>query len=95
MLGNASPASATDVGRFVYDFREGSAEMRDLLRRKGGDLAECKAPLGRDRETGVCGDPDSIDVFDRVGLDYGSCSPSGLPIARLAAAQATLKGGSE
>ncbi|HEX4962509.1 MAG TPA: pyruvate, phosphate dikinase [Thermoanaerobaculia bacterium] len=44
---------------------------------------------------GVCGehggDPQSIDFFERVGLDYVSCSPYRVPIARLAAAQAALK----
>ncbi len=43
---------------------------------------------------GVCGehggDPQSIDFFERVGLDYVSCSPYRVPIARLAAAQANL-----
>ena len=44
---------------------------------------------------GICGehggDPDSIDFCHRVGLDYVSCSPFRVPIARLAAAQATLR----
>ena len=44
---------------------------------------------------GVCGehggDPASIEFFDKVGLDYVSCSPFRVPIARLAAAQARLK----
>jgi pyruvate,orthophosphate dikinase len=43
---------------------------------------------------GVCGehggDPESIDFFYRAGLDYVSCSPFRVPIARLAAAQAIL-----
>ena len=45
-------------------------------------------------KVGVCGehggDPASIRFFDRVGLDYVSCSPFRVPIARLAAAQAAL-----
>ncbi len=48
-------------------------------------------------EIGICGehggDPDSIDFCYRVGLDYVSCSPYRVPIARLAAAQATLRHG--
>lgn len=44
---------------------------------------------------GVCGehggDPASIDFFHRVGLDYVSCSPFRVPIARLAAAQANIR----
>ena len=48
-------------------------------------------------ELGVCGehggDPDSIAFFHRAGLDYVSCSPYRLPIARVAAAQAVLDEG--
>jgi len=44
---------------------------------------------------GICGehggDPSSIDFCHRVGLDYVSCSPFRVPIARLAAAQAALR----
>ena len=45
-------------------------------------------------KVGVCGehggDPDSIHFFHKVGLDYVSCSPFRVPIARLAAAQAAV-----
>ena len=45
-------------------------------------------------KVGVCGehggDPDSIQFFQKVGLDYVSCSPYRVPIARLAAAQAAI-----
>jgi pyruvate,orthophosphate dikinase len=48
-----------------------------------------------DLETGVCGehggDPESIAICDRLGLDYVSCSPYRVPIARLAAAQSALR----
>jgi len=48
-------------------------------------------------ELGICGehggDPDSIEFCNEVGLDYVSCSPFRVPVARLAAAQAALKGG--
>jgi pyruvate,orthophosphate dikinase len=48
-----------------------------------------------DLHLGVCGehggDPDSIDFFDRTGLDYVSCSPYRVPIARLAAARSALQ----
>ena len=44
---------------------------------------------------GVCGehggDPSSIEFFQQAGLDYVSCSPYRVPIARLAAAQAAIK----
>ncbi len=49
-----------------------------------------------DLHVGVCGehggDPDSVKVFFGIGLDYVSCSPFRVPLARLAAAQATLSG---
>ncbi len=47
---------------------------------------------------GICGehggDPASIQFFDKVGLDYVSCSPYRVPVARLAAAQAAIRAGS-
>jgi len=63
-----------------------------------GQLVEMAVKAGRqvrpDIELGVCGehggDPASIDFFHRVGLNYVSCSPYRVPIARLAAAHATL-----
>ena len=49
-------------------------------------------------ELGICGehggDPSSVEFFYRVGLDYVSCSPYRVPIARLAAAQAAIRDGS-
>jgi len=66
-----------------------------------GDLVALGAERGRstraDLKLGVCGehggDPESIDLFWRVGLDYVSCSPFRVPIARLAAAQAIITNG--
>jgi pyruvate,orthophosphate dikinase len=63
-----------------------------------GQLVEDAVKRGRstrpDIKLGVCGehggDPESIDFFYRVGLDYVSCSPFRVPIARLAAAQAVI-----
>ena len=52
-----------------------------------------------DIHLGVCGehggDPKSIEFFHKVGLDYVSCSPYRVPVARLAAAQATVKFGKD
>lgn len=64
-----------------------------------GKLIKMAATLGRSEKTnlklGVCGehggDPSSIEFFNSVGLDYVSCSPYRVPIARLAAAQAVIK----
>jgi pyruvate,orthophosphate dikinase len=66
-----------------------------------GQLVEDAVTRGRatkpDLKLGVCGehggDPESIDFFYRVGLDYVSCSPFRVPIARLAAAQAVIANG--
>ena len=63
-----------------------------------GELVEIGCTRGRatrpDIKLGICGehggDPASIDFCERVGLDYVSCSPYRVPIARLAAAQAAL-----
>jgi pyruvate,orthophosphate dikinase len=50
-------------------------------------------------ELGICGehggDPDSIHKCEKIGLDYVSCSPFRVPVARLAAAQASLSGAAE
>jgi pyruvate,orthophosphate dikinase len=52
-----------------------------------------------DLEVGICGehggDPDSIAFCEEIGLDYVSCSPFRVPVARLAAAQAVLSGAAE
>ncbi len=66
-----------------------------------GQLVQMGFEKGRstrpDLKVGICGehggDPSSIEFCHRVGLDYVSCSPYRVPIARLAAAQATLKDG--
>jgi pyruvate, orthophosphate dikinase len=63
-----------------------------------GELVAIGVERGRavrpDLKLGICGehggDPSSIDFCERVGLDYVSCSPYRVPVARLAAAQATL-----
>jgi pyruvate, orthophosphate dikinase len=63
-----------------------------------GELVRTAVRLGRGRRAdiglGICGehggDPDSINFFHLIGLDYVSCSPFRLPIARVAAAQAAI-----
>ncbi|MCB9893140.1 MAG: pyruvate, phosphate dikinase [Planctomycetes bacterium] len=66
-----------------------------------GKLVEMGIQLGRktrkDLKVGICGehggDPESIEFCHNAGLDYVSCSPYRVPIARLAAAQAAIKAG--
>jgi pyruvate, orthophosphate dikinase len=94
--------SRDDIGRFLPQYLESGVLPYDPFARLDdegvGQLVRLACESGRgaraDLHLGVCGehggDPDSIDFFDRVGLDYVSCSPYRVPIARLAAAQATL-----
>ena len=68
-----------------------------------GKLIEMAIKLGRktrpDLEIGICGehggDPSSVEFCYRVGMNYVSCSPYRVPIARLAAAQAAISDKSE
>jgi pyruvate,orthophosphate dikinase len=94
--------SRDDIGRFLPHYLETDVLPFDPFARideEGvGQLVRMACERGRQARPGlhlgVCGehggDPDSVDFFDRVGLDYVSCSPYRVPIARLAAARATL-----
>ena len=94
--------SRDDSGSFLpFYIRNGLMEQDPFvtLDREGvGQLVELGAERGRktrsDIKLGICGehggDPQSIDFCEGVGLDYVSCSPFRVPIARLAAAQAAL-----
>lgn len=73
---------------FVSIDREGVGQLIEMAV-KGGRQTRSNMKLGICGEHG--GDPDSIEFCEMVGLDYVSCSPYRVPIARLAAAQATLK----
>jgi pyruvate,orthophosphate dikinase len=95
--------SRDDAGKFLPAYVESGILPRDpfvSLDQEGvGALVEMAAKSGRGvREhlkLGVCGehggDPASIAFFQKIGLDYVSCSPFRVPIARLAAAQAALR----
>ncbi|MGA9548266.1 MAG: putative PEP-binding protein, partial [Rhodomicrobium sp.] len=64
-----------------------------------GELVQIAADRGRKTrpgiKLGICGehggDPASIEICEKVGLDYVSCSPFRVPVARLAAAQAAVR----
>jgi pyruvate, orthophosphate dikinase len=66
-----------------------------------GELVRIGTERGRaarpDLKVGICGehggDPDSVHFFHHVGLDYVSCSPFRIPVARLEAGRVTLEGG--
>ena len=95
--------SRDDAGKFLsyyYDNKVYESDPFAHLDQKGvGKLVEMAAKLGRqtrpDLGLGICGehggDPTSVEFCHRVGLDYVSCSPFRVPIARLAAAQAAIK----
>ncbi|HEV7509515.1 MAG TPA: pyruvate, phosphate dikinase [Thermoanaerobaculia bacterium] len=94
--------SRDDAGRFLPHYVEHKIlpwdPFQSIDEEGVGQLVRLACEQGRAAREhlhlGVCGehggDPQSIDFFERVGLDYVSCSPYRVPIARLAAAQAAL-----
>ena len=94
--------SRDDVGTFMGDYLGNKildADPFQTIDTKGvGKLVEYGIQNGRSKrpqlKCGICGehggDPDSINFFNKIGLDYVSCSPFRVPIARLAAAQAAI-----
>ena len=97
--------SRDDAGKFLdayYDKKIYENDPFAKLDQKGvGKLVDMACKLGRsvnpDLHLGICGehggDPSSVEFCHRTGLDYVSCSPFRVPIARLAAAQAAIKEG--
>ena len=95
--------SRDDVGTFMGDYLGNKiidADPFQTIDVKGvGKLVEHGIQGGRskrpDLKCGICGehggDPDSIEFFNKIGLDYVSCSPFRVPIARLAAAQSAIR----
>ena len=77
-----------DVDPFVSIDQSGVGELVELASTRGRKVNK-KLKLGICGEHG--GDPKSIDFCSRTGLDYVSCSPFRVPVARLAAAQAELR----
>lgn len=95
--------SRDDINTFLPDYLQKEILPRDPFQSLDtggvGQLVEMGVRKGRTAKSnlkcGICGehggDPDSIHFCQKVGLDYVSCSPFRVPIARLAAAQAALK----
>jgi pyruvate,orthophosphate dikinase len=95
--------SRDDAGQFLREYADAGIYPRDpfiTIDVKGvGALVQMGCDKGRQQrpgiKLGVCGehggDPDSVDFFEECGLDYVSCSPYRVPVARLAAAQATIR----
>jgi pyruvate,orthophosphate dikinase len=93
----------TKFSKHYEDLKIFKADPFAVLDQEGvGKLVEMAVKLGRsvrpDLEVGICGEhggePSSVEFCYRVGMDYVSCSPYRVPIARLAAAQAAITGGS-
>ena len=94
--------SRDDTGKLIKEYVDKKIFEKDpfqTLDQKGvGSLVKTAAKLGRqtrpDLKMGICGehggDPASIEFCHRTGLDYVSCSPFRVPIARLAAARAAI-----
>ena len=99
--------SRDDAGKFLeayYDTKIFENDPFAKLDQKGvGKLMETAVKLGKGERAslhcGICGehggDPSSVEFCHKIGLDYVSCSPFRVPIARLAAAQAAIAEGDQ
>ena len=97
--------SRDDAGKFLNSYYDNKIFENDpfaKLDQDGvGKLMEIAVKLGKPvnpkLHIGICGehggDPSSVEFCNKIGLDYVSCSPFRVPIARLAAAQAAIKAG--
>jgi pyruvate,orthophosphate dikinase len=95
--------SRDDAGKFLGAYYDNKIYENDPFAKLDqvgvGKLVKMAAELGRktrpDLHLGICGehggDPSSVEFCHKVGLDYVSCSPFRVPIARLAAAQAAIR----
>ncbi|WML35608.1 pyruvate, phosphate dikinase [Clostridium sp. OS1-26] len=95
--------SRDDAGKFLKDYYDKKIYESDPFAKLDqvgvGKLVKMAAELGRkarpDIHLGICGehggDPSSVEFCHNVGLDYVSCSPFRVPVARLAAAQSQVK----
>ena len=94
--------SRDDAGKIIVDYMEKGILKADPFQELDRDGVGVLVRLGLEKgrstrsnlKIGICGehggDPSSIEFFDEVGLDYVSCSPYRVPIARLAAAQTVV-----
>ena len=97
--------SRDDAGKFLNSYYDNKIFENDpfaiLVQDGVGKLMEMAVKLGKPvnpkLHIGICGehggDPSSVEFCNKIGLDYVSCSPFRVPIARLAAAQAAIKAG--
>ena len=95
--------SRDDTGKIIKEYVDKGILEQDPFQTLDtvgiGKLVKMAVELGRstrpDIKLGICGehggDPKSVEFCHEIGLDYVSCSPFRVPIARLAAAQASIK----
>ncbi len=95
--------SRDDAGKFLFDYIDAKIWEHDPFERLDqlgvGSLMEIAVQKGRearpDLKIGICGEhggePTSVEFCHRLGLNYVSCSPYRVPVARLAAAQAAIR----
>jgi pyruvate, orthophosphate dikinase len=95
--------SRDDSGKFLDDYIERGIYKYDPFAQLDPDgvgglmriAIECGRKANRKLKIGICGehggDPQSVKLCHRLGLDYVSCSPYRIPVARLAAAQAAIE----
>ena len=91
--------SRDDAGMILTDYTDKGDPTAKIDREGVGELMKIAVEKGRsvrpDLHLGICGehggDPSSVEFCHMIGLDYVSCSPFRVPIARLAAAQAAIK----
>jgi pyruvate,orthophosphate dikinase len=92
---DAAPILTSYAGRAIFD----KDPFASIDQAGVGELVRAGVERGRrsrpELKVGICGehggDPDSVAFFHAVGMDYVSCSPFRVPIARLAAAQAAIR----
>lgn len=96
--------SRDDIGKFINTYKEKDIITQDpfqTLDQNGvGELIKIAVQKARETKEniliGICGevggDPKSIPFFQKIGIDYVSCSPYRIPAARLAVAQASIEG---
>ena len=99
--------SRDDAGKFLGSYYDSKIYENDPFAKLDqigvGKLMKMAVELGRsvrpNLSCGICGehggDPSSVEFCHKIGLDYVSCSPFRVPIARLAAAQAAIRSGDE
>ena len=81
----------TIAGIFFQGYSNGTKKYQDLVAELRQQISEMEQKMEEEPIIWHGGDPSSIEFCHEIGLDYVSCSPYRVPIARLSAAQANIK----